>query len=101
MLAMFSTFPIDKGSALGKDVAGVIDLIDKSGLDYQTTAMGTLVEGDWDEVMDLIKICHDKLRENSDRVNTKISIDDRAGAKGRLKGKVADIEKIIGREVKK
>ncbi len=101
MLAMFSTFPIDKGSALGKDVAGAIDLIDKSGLDYQTTAMGTLVEGDWDEVMSLIKTCHDKLRENSVRVYTRITIDDRAGAKGRLKGKVADVERIIGREVKK
>lgn len=101
MLAMFSTFPIDKGSALGKDVAGVIDLIDKSGLDYQATAMGTLVEGDWDEVMGLIKKCHDKLRENSVRVYTRITIDDRAGATGRLKGKVADVEKIIGREVKK
>ena len=101
MLAMFSTFPIDKGSALGKDVAGVIDLIDKSGLDYQTTAMGTLVEGEWDEVMSLIKKCHHKLRKNSKRVNTKISIDDREGAKGRLKGKVADVEKIIGREIRK
>ncbi len=101
MLAMFSTFPLDKGTALGKDVAGVIDLIDKSGLDYQTTAMGTIVEGDWDEVMSLIRACHNKLRESSERVNTKISIDDRAGAKGRLKGKIADIEKIIGREVRK
>ena len=101
MLAMFSTFPIDKGPALGKDVAKVIDLIDKSGLDYQTTAMGTLLEGDWDEVMDLIKKCHLKLRESSKRVNTRITIDDLEGAKGRLKGKVADIEKIIGRKVKK
>jgi len=101
MLAMFSTFPIDKGNSLGKDVAEVIDLIDKSGLDYQTTAMGTIVEGNWDEVMDLIKKCHHKLRENSNRVNTKISIDDRQGAIGRLKGKVADVENIIGREIRK
>lgn len=101
MLAIFSTFPVDKGDSMAKDVAGVIDLIDKSGLDYQTTAMGTLVEGDWDEVMDLIKRCHHKLRENSKRVNTKISIDDREGATGRLKGKVADVEKFMGREVRK
>ncbi len=101
MLAMFSTFPVDKGSSLGKDVAGVIDLIDKSGLDYQTTALGTLVEGDWDKVMALIKQCHDKLRESSQRVYTRITVDDRAGAKGRLKGKVTDIEEILGREVRK
>ncbi|MEE9553039.1 MAG: MTH1187 family thiamine-binding protein [candidate division Zixibacteria bacterium] len=101
MLAIFSTFPLDKGQTLGEDVSEAIRLIDESGLDYQTTAMGTIVEGEWDEVMSLIKECHHKLRENSKRVNTKISIDDRAGAEGRLKGKVADIEKIIGREVKK
>ena len=101
MLAIFSTFPVDTGQSLSKDVAGVIKLIDESGLDYQTTAMGTLVEGEWDEVMDLIKRCHQTLRKNSIRVYTKISIDDREGATGRLKGKVADIEKILGREVKK
>lgn len=101
MLAIFSTFPLDKGDSLGKDVAGVIDLIDKSNLDYQTTAMGTLVEGDWDEVMDLIKKCHHKLRETSNRVYTKITLDDREGASGRLRGKVADVEKFMGREVRK
>lgn len=101
MLAIFSTFPTGKSESLGKDVAEVIRLIDESGLDYQTTAMGTLVEGEWDEVMDLVKRCHHKLRENSRRVYTKITIDDREGATGRLNGKVADIEKILGREVKK
>ncbi len=101
MLAIFSTFPVDTGQSLSKDVAEVIKLIDESGLDYQTTAMGTLVEGEWDEVIDLIKRCHQKLRENSRRVYTKITIDDREGATGRLKGKVADIEKILGREVRK
>ena len=101
MLAIFSTFPVDKGQSLSKEVAGVIKLIDESGLDYQTTAMGTLVEGEWDDIMDLVKRCHHKLREGSSRVYTKISIDDREGATGRLKGKVADVEKALGREVKK
>ncbi len=101
MLAIFSTFPIDKGEALAKYVASVIELIDSSGLTYQTTAMGTLVEGEWDEVMGLFKKCHQKLREDSNRVYTKITIDDRGGATGRLTGKVADVEKFLGHEVKK
>ncbi len=41
------------------------------------------------------------MRETSTRVNTKISIDDRQGATGRIKGKVEDVEKIMGREVQK
>ena len=101
MLAIFSTFPVGKSESLSKDVAEIIRIIDDSGLDCQTTAMGTIVEGEWDEVMDLIKVCHHKLRENSTRVNTKISIDDRAGAKGRLRGKIASVEKHLGREIKK
>jgi len=101
MLAIFSTFPVGKGESLSKDVAEVIRMVEDSGIDCQTTAMGTLLEGDWDTVMDLIKRCHHKLRETSTRVYTKITIDDREGAVGRLKGKVASVEKHLGREVKK
>lgn len=101
MLAIFSTFPVGKSESLSADVAEIIKIIDDSGIECQTTAMGTLVEGEWEEVMDLIKKCHHKLRETSTRVYTKISIDDREGASGRIKGKVASVEKRLGREVKK
>ena len=101
MLAIFSTFPVGKSESLASDVAEIIKIIDESGLEYQTTAMGTLVEGDWDEVMDLIKDCHQTMRKSSTRVNTKISIDDREGASGRISGKIEDVENILGRKVKK
>ena len=100
MLAIFSTFPVDKGESMAKDVAEVIALIDSSGLSYQTTAMGTMVEGEWDDVMSLIKKCHHELRGNSRRVYTQITIDDRQGAQNRITGKIADIEKILNRKVK-
>ena len=73
MLAIFSTFPVGKSESLSRDVAEIIKIIEDSGIDCQTTAMGTIVEGEWDEVMELIKKCHFKLRESSTRVNTKIS----------------------------
>ena len=101
MLAIFSTFPVDKGESMAKDVSEVIALIDSSGLSYQTTAMGTMVEGEWDDVMSLIKKCHHKLREQSRRVYTQITIDDRQDAKNRISGKIADIEKILNKKVKK
>jgi len=101
MLAIFSTFPVGKSESLSRDVAQIIKIIDDSGIDCQTTAMGTIVEGEWDEVMELIKKCHFKLRESSTRVNTKISIDDREGATGRIKGKITSVEKHLGREIKK
>ena len=101
MLAIFSTFPVGKSESLSKEVAQVIKIIEDFGIECQTTAMGTLVEGEWDEIMDLVKKCHDKLSETSIRVYTKITIDDREGATGRIRGKIASVEKHLGREVKK
>lgn len=101
MLVEFSIFPISGSVSKGKAVARIIDIIDKSGLPYKTHAMGTIVEGDWDEIFRLIKKCHFELRKNYPRVYTTINIDDRKGAKNRIKGKVNDIEKILKRKIKR
>lgn len=101
MIAEFSLVPIGKGEELGELVAKIVDIVDVSGLPYQLTAMGTLVEGEWDDIMELIKECHFKMRQYSSRVLTLISIDDRENAKSRLKGKVNEVEEILGRELKK
>lgn len=101
MLMEFSTFPIGSGESLSKDVSVVIDIIEKSGLSNKTHAMGTVVEGDWDELMALVKQCHFALAANNSRVTTRIIIDDRRDAKGRIKGKLESIEKHLGREINK
>ena len=101
MIAEFSVVPVGKGEELAKLVAGVVDIIDRSGLPYQLTAMGTLVEGEWDDVLALIKECHFKMRRQGTRVLTRISIDDRENAVNRLTGKVRDVEKALGRELRK
>lgn len=101
MIAEFSVVPVGGGEELAGPVAALVDLIDRSGLPYQLTAMGTLVEGDWDAVLDLVKACHDRMRRDFPRVLTRISVDDRQGAAGRLEGKVRDVEKALGRSVKK
>lgn len=101
MLAQFSVFPVGANEALAGEVAKVIDIIDKSGLSYRTTAMATIVEGNWDEVMALIKKCHWAMRESHNRVYTSIVIDDRKGARNRLTGKVEDVEKVLKRKIQK
>ena len=101
MIAEFSVVPVGKGEELAELVAGVVDIIDRSGLPYQLTAMGTLVEGEWDDVLALIKECHFKMRRQGARVLTRISIDDRENAVNRLTGKVRDVEKVLGRELRK
>jgi uncharacterized protein (TIGR00106 family) len=100
MIAEFSVWPM-VGASVSQQVAKVVKLVDESGLPYKLNAMGTVVEGEWDEVMGLIKKCHQLLAGETERVITNISIDDRKGRTQRITGKVESIEKILGREVKK
>jgi uncharacterized protein (TIGR00106 family) len=101
MIIEFSVVPVGRGDELAAPVARILDLVDKSGLPYQLTAMGTLVEGDWDEIMGLVRLCHEAVRGETVRVLTHIAIDDRPGATGRLAGKVRDVETTLGRALKK
>jgi uncharacterized protein (TIGR00106 family) len=100
MVVEFSVWPM-VGPSVSQHVAKVVKLVDESGLNYKLNAMGTVVEGDWDEVMGLIKKCHQLLAGETERVITNISIDDRKGRTQRIAGKVESIEKILGKEVKK
>lgn len=101
MLAFFSIVPMGGGPSVGKEVADAIAVVADSGLDYQVTAMGTLVEGDWDEVMGVIRRCFDAMHAYSDRVTCTIKLDDFRGRSGRIAGKVATVEQALGREVRK
>lgn len=97
MLVEFSIVPMGVGDSISKEVATVIDIIDRSGLKCQTHAMGTLIEGDWDQCMSLIKQCHDALRASAPRVYTRIAIDDRAGGKSTMERKLASVRAKLGR----
>lgn len=101
MLVQFSIVPLGAGESLSKSVAEVIRIIDESGLPYRTNPMGTVVEGEWDEVMALIRKCHQEALKDAPRVLTSISIDDRPGKTDRITEKIKSVEKRIGREIKK
>ncbi|MBU8921503.1 MAG: MTH1187 family thiamine-binding protein [Bacteroidales bacterium] len=101
MLVSFSIVPMGVGEGLSDYVARMMEIIDEAGLDYRMGPMETTVEGEPDEVMALIMKCHAEMRKTARRVLTSIKIDDRDGAEGRIKGKIADVEKKLGREVRK
>ncbi len=101
MIAEFTVVPLDKGAHLSKWVAPMLEIVDDSGVDYQFTAMGTILEGDWDAVMGVVRRCHARMREQSERVVTTVKIDDHAGKTNRLSGKVKAVESHTGRELKK
>ena len=98
MLVEFSLVPMGKGASISSEVAKIVDIIDRSGLPYRTHAMGTLIEGSWEECMAVIKKCHDTLRRSAPRVYTRIAIDDKKGKKGLLTKKLESVEKKLGRE---
>ena len=101
MIVEFTISPIGVGESLSEYVAQVIDIVDKSGLPYLLTPMGTIVEGEWDEVMELIKRCHHRMLELAPRVATRIYIDDRPGRKGLLEYKTRSVEEKLGRAIRR
>ena len=101
MLAVFSIVPVGAGSSIGDQLAEVLKIVDASGLPYKINPMGTVVEGEWDEVMKLIKNCHSTVMKAGERAVTTISIDDRKGKPNRIEEKVKSIERRIGKSLKK
>ena len=100
MLAEFSIIPIGKGESLGDTIAGVLKLVDSSGLDYRANPMGTVIEGEWDEVMALIKRCHDEVILQAPRIVSNISIDIRPSKPNdRLIEKLKSVESRLGKKL--
>ncbi len=97
MIAEFSIVPLsgEEGVSLSKKVAQAIRIVEESGLPYQLTPMGTIVEGPWDKVMQTIQNAHQFLKSSHPRVLTRISIDDRDGSESRMAQKVESVKKHL------
>ena len=102
MLAEFSVIPIGAGVSVSSHVAKAAKIIDESGLDYRINPMATVVEGEIDEILDLIKKCHQAVMEDAERVLINVVMDDRKDRKPpRLDKKVASVEEKVGKSLKK
>jgi uncharacterized protein (TIGR00106 family) len=102
MIAEFSIVPLGVGESLSKSVAEIIRIVDESGLTYRTNPMGTVLEGDWAAVMDVIKRCHDAALETAPRVTSRINIDIRPSkTEARMESKLDAIESVLNRKIKR
>ncbi len=99
-IAEFSIAPTGQGVGVSAYVARCLDLVDRSGLPYRLNPMGTVVEGPFDEVLDLIARCHKAVAKDCDRVSTIIKIDDRKGAENQIEDKVTKVERLVGRKLR-
>jgi uncharacterized protein (TIGR00106 family) len=92
MIAAFSITPLGLGDSVGAVVADAVRLVRDSGLPNETNAMFTNVEGEWDEVMALIKTCVMTVAEQAPRVSVVLKLDYRPGVTDGLAGKVRSLE---------
>jgi len=100
LLLEFSMSPLGKGESVGRYVSRSLDIIDRSGVDYRLNPMGTVLEGNWDEVMGVMKRCFEAMKKDCDRISVSVKIDYRKGYRGRLGSKMASVEKRLKRKLK-
>jgi len=97
----FSVSPLGMGESVSPYVARCLRIVKESGLPYQLHAMGTLVEGELADVLDLMKRCIESVSADCDRVTCSAKIDARRGHGGRLQSKVASVERQLGATLSK
>jgi uncharacterized protein (TIGR00106 family) len=100
ILLEFAMSPHDQGESLSRHVARILDIIDRSGVPYQLTPMGTILEGDWDVVMGVVSECFRALQTDCARIGMNLKIDYRAGSESRLRSKIDAVEGHVGRKLR-
>jgi uncharacterized protein (TIGR00106 family) len=103
VLLEFAMFPTSDecrdGSSVSAQVSKIVDAIDKSGVAYQLTPMGTVVEtATMKEALAIIELAYEQLSD-CERVYSSLKFDIRKNTKNRLKTKIASVEKALNREV--
>lgn len=103
VLLEFSMFPTSDdcrdGSSVSAQVSKIIDAIDKSGVAYQLTPMGTIIEtASMKEALNIIELAYEQL-ENCDRIYSALKFDIRKNTENRLKTKIASVEKKLNRKI--
>ena len=97
MIVAFSISPgtADETGGVSEAVAEVVQVVRRSGLPCETNSMFTNIEGEWDEVMAVVKEAVDVVAAQSPRVGLVLKADIRPGHTGELTGKVQRLEQHL------
>lgn len=96
MLVAFSVAPSGGATdSVSEAVAKAVKVVRDSGLPNETNAMFTNIEGEWDEVMAVVKRAVDVLAESSPRVSLVLKADIRPGHADQLTAKVRSVEEKL------
>ena len=96
MIAAFSLTPLGVGDSVGELVAEAVKVVRDSGLPSETNAMFTNVEGDWDEVMAVIKASVERVADRAPRVSLVVKIDYRPGHDDAMTTKMQSVLRYLG-----
>lgn len=97
MLVAFSVTPVGSGVSVGDLVAEAVRIVRASGLPNETTSMFTTIEGEWDEVMAVVRACTEMVALEAGRASVVVKIDHRPGLPDpRMAAKVDSIEARLG-----
>ncbi|HJE60820.1 MAG TPA: MTH1187 family thiamine-binding protein [Nocardiopsis listeri] len=94
-IVAFSVSPLGTGESVAPAVARAVKVVRESGLPNETSAMFTTVEGEWDEVMDVVKRAVAAAGEGASRVSVTLKVDIRDGVTDGLHSKVAAVEREL------
>ena len=100
-LMEFSMPPLAQGESVSRYVARCVEIVAQSRLDYRLHAMGTVVEGDLEPLLAVLRQCFAAMQADCDRVTCSVKFDYRRGRVGGLESKVASVEQHLGRELKR
>ena len=92
MLVAFSVAPLGAGESVSEAVVDAVRVVRESGLPHRTDAMFTTIEGEWDEVMDVVKRATEAVGRHGNRVSLVLKADIRPGWTGQLDAKVERVE---------
>ena len=98
MLLAFSIAPMTSDQPAGsvsQAVAAAVQAVRESGLPHETTSMFTTLEGEWDEVMAVVKRCVEVVAERSPRISLIMKADIRPGYTGQIAAKVGRVNEIL------
>jgi uncharacterized protein (TIGR00106 family) len=96
VIVAFSVSPLGGDDSVGEAVAAAIRVVRASGLPNETNAMFTNIEGEWDEVMPVVKQAVDAVAAVSPRVSLVLKADIRPGYTGQITAKVERVEHELG-----
>jgi uncharacterized protein (TIGR00106 family) len=95
MIVAFSVTPLGVGEDVAEYVADAVRVVRASGLPNRTDAMFTTIEGEWDEVMAVVKGACDAVAARAPRVSVTLKADIRPGVTGALDAKMASLERHL------